>query len=181
MRRHCRRGPHLVPWVVPASCPTHTTHTDTRMACRGAWHLALLTRPGMEVLVGPTQTGTWLVRSCISGLSATSRRTYSKFTVTAAHGVLASTDVRIGRSQTVKRQATPAQPSPAWPPPPPGRHRGHAHLITPRAPTQKKKKSQKLAQPPILGCPLGFRTRLQTPVQSDHSTLGGPFGICLRV
>jgi hypothetical protein len=58
--------------------------------------------------------------------------------VTAAHRVLASPDVRIGRSQTVKRQATPAQPSPAHSHLGP-RHRVHARLTTPRARTPKKK------------------------------------------
>jgi hypothetical protein len=155
--------------VVPDSCPIHTAHTHGV-----AWRLALLARPGMEVVVCPTQTGTWLVRSCTYGLRATSRRTYSKFTVTLTHArrawwllpLIACLLHRTSGSDALKlSNGRQHQPSPAHshrgPRP---RHRGHAHLTTPRAPTPKKKKSPKTSPTAHSRLPAGLQDA--TPVQS---------------
>jgi hypothetical protein len=71
---------------------------------------------------------------------------------------------------------SPAQPTPTAAPAP-----ATAAMLTwlPHGlPRQKKKNPPKLAQPPILGCPLGFRTRLQSSRSFD--SIYGPFEICLR-
>lgn len=154
MRRHCR-----CTWTPPCALWCQRAAPSTQHTHGMAWRLTLLARPGMEVVVCPTQTGTWLVRSCTSGLSATSRRTYSKFTLhshTHTHTrrrrawwllpLIACLLHRTSGSDALKlSNGRQHQPSPLPPRPPPPRP------CAPDYPTgsHAKKYPPKLAQPPF--------------------------------